>query len=100
VTREQQFYGDLYSYNRFGPSRLGAGLGAMFPTLRSVDVDDIEALPAALETALGVDGPSVISIECSADEIPPFAAFLGNGADAVRKPTIAEEETCHVAARS
>ena len=24
VTREQLFYDDLYSYNRFGPSRLGA----------------------------------------------------------------------------
>ena len=31
VTREQLFYDDLYSYNRFGPSRLGAGLAAMFP---------------------------------------------------------------------
>lgn len=100
VTREQQFYGDLYSYNRFGPSRLGAGLAAMFPTLRSVDVYDIEALPAALETALGVDGPSVISIECSADEVPPFAAFLGTGADAVSKPIITIEEHSHVAART
>jgi len=100
VTREQQFYGDLYSYNRFGPSRLGAGLAAMFPTLRSVDVYDIDALPAALEAALGVDGPSVISIECSADEIPPFAAFLGNEADAVKKPIIATEEHTYVAART
>ena len=100
VTREQQFYGDLYSYNRFGPSRLGAGLAAMFPTLRSVDVFDIDALPAALETALGVDGPSVISIECSADEIPPFAAFLGTGADAVKKPIVTTEEHSHVAART
>ena len=40
VTREQLFYDDLYSYNRFGPSRLGAGLAAMFPGLASVDVDD------------------------------------------------------------
>jgi acetolactate synthase-1/2/3 large subunit len=100
VTREQQFYGDLYSYNRFGPSRLGAGLAAMFPKLRAVDVYDIDALPSALEAALGVDGPSVISIECSADEIPPFAAFLGNGADAVNKPTITEEEHSYVAART
>ncbi|MFI5509317.1 thiamine pyrophosphate-binding protein [Mycobacterium sp. NPDC051804] len=100
VTREQQFYGDLYSYNRFGPSRLGAGLAAMFPELRSVDVDDIDALPAALEAALGVDGPSVISIECSADEVPPFAAFLGNGADALKKPATTEEEHSYVAARS
>src|SRR6476620_6492413 len=80
VTREQLFYDDLYSYNRFGPSRLGAGLATMFPGLFSTDVDDIDELPAALRAALDVDGPSVISIECSADEIPPFAAFLGKAA--------------------
>lgn len=77
VTREQLFYNDLYSYNRFGPSRLGAGLAAMFPGLASIDVDDIARLPEAVAAALDVDGPSVISVECSADEIPPFAAFLG-----------------------
>lgn len=100
VTREQQFYGDLYSYNRFGPSRLGAGLAAMFPNLRSVDVHDLDALPAALEAALDVDGPSVISIECSADEVPPFAAFLGNGAGAVTKPSTTKEEHSYVTART
>jgi acetolactate synthase-1/2/3 large subunit len=76
VTREQLFYDDLYSYNRFAPSQLGAGLAGMFPGLSSVDVADLDALPAALERAMAVDGPSVVSIECSADEIPPFAAFL------------------------
>ena len=40
VTREQLFYDDLYSYNRFGPADLGAGLAAMFPGLPSVDVHD------------------------------------------------------------
>jgi acetolactate synthase-1/2/3 large subunit len=99
VTREQVFYGDQYSYNRFGPSRLGAGLAAMFPELRSVDVDDIDALPAALAGALDVQGPSVISIECSADEIPPFAAFLGSAADAVSQPHI-EKDHRNVAART
>ena len=76
VTREQLFYDDLYSYNRFTPSQLGAGLASMFPGLSSVDVADIDAIPAALEWAMAVDGPSVISVECAADEIPPFAAFL------------------------
>jgi len=80
VTREQLFYSDSYSYNRFGPSRLGAGLAAMFPGLPSTDVFDIGDLGPALSTALDTDGPSVVSIECSADEIPPFAAFLGNAA--------------------
>jgi acetolactate synthase I/II/III large subunit len=81
VTREQLFYDDLYSYNRFGPSRFGDGLAAMFPGLPSVDVDDVDQLPGAVRTALDTtDGPSVVSIECSADEIPPFANFLGSAA--------------------
>jgi acetolactate synthase I/II/III large subunit len=81
VTREQLFYDDLYSYNRFAPSQLGAGLAATFPGLSSIDVADIDALPEALERAMAIDGPSVVSVECSADEIPPFAAFLN------RQPT-------------
>jgi acetolactate synthase-1/2/3 large subunit len=76
VTREQLFYDDLYSYNRFRPSHLGAGLAAMFPGLPSVDVRDIGELPEALGTALDGEGPSVISVDCSADEIPPFAPFV------------------------
>ena len=98
VTREQLFYDDAYSYNRFGPSRLGAGLAAMFPGLSSVDVDTIDDLPAALQAALEVDGPSVIAVECSADEIPPFAAFLDKAA--VKNPVIAEESSSHVVARA
>jgi acetolactate synthase I/II/III large subunit len=77
LTREQLFYGDRYSHNRFAPSRLGAGLAAMLPGLPSVDVTDAEQLSAAMRTALDVDGPSVVSIECAADEIPPLATFLG-----------------------
>ena len=98
VTREQLFYDDLYSYNRFGPSRLGAGLATMFPGLPSADVDDIGQLPDALRTALDVDGPSVVSIECSADEIPPFAAFLGKAA--ASQPPISKENRSDVVARA
>jgi acetolactate synthase I/II/III large subunit len=87
VTREQLFYDDLYSYNRFAPSLLGAGLAAMFPGLPSVDVADAAALPGALRVALEVDGPSVISIECSADEVPPFAPFLS------QPPRVADSQT-------
>ncbi len=76
VTREQLYYRDQYSYNRFRPSHLGAGLAAMFPDLPSHDVESLDDLSTALEAALNVDGPSVVSIECSADEIPPFAPFL------------------------
>jgi acetolactate synthase-1/2/3 large subunit len=98
VTREQLFYQDRYSYNRFGPSRLGAGLAAMFPGLAAFDVGDIDQLPAALSAALDADGPSVLSVECSADEIPPFAAFLGK--TSTISPSIAEENHSHVATRA
>jgi len=103
VTREQLFYDDLYSYNRFGPSRLGAGLAAMFPGLPAADVTDITELPGAVAAALEVEGPSVLSVECSADEIPPFANFL----DGVSSTTVAaahypmtKENRPDVAARS
>ena len=98
VTREQLFYDDLYSYNRFGPSRLGAGLATMFPGLHAVDVDDITELPNAVRTAFEVDGPSVVSVECSADEIPPFAAFLGKAA--AQQPLITKENDSNVTARA
>ncbi|MGC2652771.1 MAG: thiamine pyrophosphate-binding protein [Mycobacterium sp.] len=97
VTREQLFYDDLYSYNRFRPSRLAPGLAVMFPGLSSVEVDDIDALPAALERAIAVDGPSVVSIECSADEIPPFAAFLNQRGD---HPVNQQRATTHEENRS
>ncbi|MEV0671044.1 thiamine pyrophosphate-dependent enzyme [Mycobacterium sp. NPDC050441] len=96
VTREQLFYEDRYSYNRFGPSRLGAGLAAMFPGLPAYDVADVRQLPQALGMALDNDGPSVLSIECSADEIPPFAAFLAT--DGATSNT--EENRSHVTTRA
>jgi acetolactate synthase I/II/III large subunit len=98
VTREQLFYHDLYSYNRFGPSRLGAGLAAMFPGLPSVDVDTPDGLAVALQSALDIDGPSVIAVECSAGEIPPFAAFVGKTTATNR--AIAEESSTHVDTRA
>jgi acetolactate synthase I/II/III large subunit len=84
VTREQLFYDDLYSYNRFRPANLGAGLAAMFPGLQSVDVLDVDDLADVMRAALSTDGPSVVSVECAADEIPPFAPFLGKAASGER----------------
>ncbi|MGH3969554.1 MAG: thiamine pyrophosphate-dependent enzyme, partial [Mycobacterium sp.] len=93
VTREQLMYDDRYSYNRFGPSRLGAGLAAMFPGLASVDVADRDGFASAMRAALNVDGPSVVSVECAADEIPPFAPFLKLASNLTTK-----ENRVHVAA--
>jgi acetolactate synthase I/II/III large subunit len=101
VTREQLFYDDLYSYNRFRSSRLGAGLATMFPGLTSVDVSDLDGFAAAMRAALDVDGPAVVSVECAADEIPPFAPFLtGRSAKTIAAPEIptAKENRTDVAA--
>lgn len=100
VTREQLLYDDRYSYNRFSPSRLGAGLAAMFPGLASVDVTDSDGFAAAVRAALKADGPSVVSVECAADEIPPFAPFLTQASAAGRTSPIptTEETDTHVAA--
>jgi acetolactate synthase I/II/III large subunit len=101
VTREQIYFNDFYSYNRFSPSNLGAGLAAMFPKLTSTDVSDSAGLSAAVRDSLTIDGPSVISVECAADEIPPFAPFLG--ATVTTRPihqhvSPVQEDHAHVAA--
>ncbi|HME80268.1 MAG TPA: thiamine pyrophosphate-binding protein [Mycobacterium sp.] len=101
VTREQLYYDDLYSYNRFAPSRLGAGLAAMFPELPSVDVTDADGLAAAVRGSLDIHGPSVVSVECAADEIPPFAPFLDGpliNKVATQQITLTQEDNINVAA--
>jgi acetolactate synthase I/II/III large subunit len=101
VTREQLYYNDFYSYNRFSPSNLGAGLAAMFPKLSSVDVGDTTELASAVRASLDVDGPSVISVECAADEIPPFAPFLTTtvtNRSTNQHVSLAQEDHAYVAA--
>lgn len=88
ATRERLFFGDRHRYNRFTPSRPGAGLAAMFPGLSSVDVADGDGFDAAMRTALDVNGPSVVCVECAAEEIPPYAPFL----DAVRSKTPIQQQ--------
>jgi acetolactate synthase-1/2/3 large subunit len=69
----------------------------MFPGLTSVDVVDRDGLASAMRAALAVDGPAVISVECAADEMPPFAPFLAqlsaNPAAAQEIPTAKENRT-------
>ncbi|MFI9411902.1 thiamine pyrophosphate-binding protein [Nocardia gamkensis] len=76
VTREQLYYRDRYSFNRFRPAYLGAGVAAMFPELPAFSVHTVGDLAAALRRCLETEGPSFLSIECDPDEIPPFLPFL------------------------
>jgi acetolactate synthase-1/2/3 large subunit len=73
----------------------------MFPGLSAVDVAELGALPDALRAAVAGDGPSVVSIECSADEIPPFAPFLAASRTAQPQNDSNNKEMTHdVAARA
>ncbi|WP_162295566.1 thiamine pyrophosphate-binding protein [Mycobacteroides abscessus] len=85
VTREQLYYGGSYSFNRFAPSHIASGLGAMFPGLMCHSADTVADLEAAMQQVMTHHGPSVVDVICSTDEIPPFAPFLS--------PEIAKERT-------
>ncbi|MFD3428552.1 thiamine pyrophosphate-binding protein [Nocardia fluminea] len=76
VTREQLYYRDRYSFNRFQPSHLGAGIAAMFPGLPARTVSDASRLPGALDLSFAATGPSFLEILCDPDEVPPFLPFL------------------------
>lgn len=76
VTREQLYYADRYSYNRFRPVELGAGTAALFPGVPVWTVRTAAELGAALPAALAAPGPSFVAVTCDPDEIPPFLPFL------------------------
>ncbi|MFE5475240.1 thiamine pyrophosphate-binding protein [Nocardia sp. NPDC056541] len=76
VTREQLYYRDRYSFNRFQPSHLGAGIAAMFPGLPARTVYDAPRLSGALDLSFAATGPSFLEILCDPDEVPPFLPFL------------------------
>ncbi|MGW5920223.1 thiamine pyrophosphate-binding protein [Nocardia fluminea] len=76
VTREQLYYRDRYSFNRFQPSHPGAGIAAMFPGLPARTVSDASRLSGALDLSFAAAGPSFLEILCDPDEVPPFLPFL------------------------
>ncbi|MBJ8347682.1 thiamine pyrophosphate-binding protein [Antrihabitans sp. YC2-6] len=78
VTREQIFYRNRYSFNRFRPALLGEGIAAMFPTLPAFAARNIGELTDALAGIAETEGPQFISVDCDPDEIPPFVPFLNS----------------------
>ncbi|OHT86474.1 thiamine pyrophosphate-binding protein [Mycobacteroides saopaulense] len=78
VTREQLYYGGNYSFNRFAPSHIASGLGAMFPGLMCHSAETVADFEAAMHDAMAHSGPAVVEVICSTDEIPPFAPFLSS----------------------
>ncbi|WP_433664558.1 thiamine pyrophosphate-binding protein [Nocardia sp. CA-128927] len=76
VTREQLYYSGDYTFNRFGPARIGAAVAAMFPRIPAYSTDTRAEFEAALDATSAATGPVFIEILCDPDEIPPFAPFL------------------------
>ncbi|WP_069161381.1 thiamine pyrophosphate-binding protein [Nocardia altamirensis] len=76
VTREQLYYRNRYSFNRFQPAHLGDGVAAMFPELPTFSVRARDELGTALRRCMEIEGPSFISIDVDPDEVPPFLPFL------------------------
>ncbi|GAB0105294.1 thiamine pyrophosphate-binding protein [Nocardia sp. JMUB6875] len=76
ITREQLYYGDRYSFNRFRPAYPGAGMAAMFPDLCTHAPESLAEFAAALRHCADRPGPSFVSVDCDPDEIPPFTPFL------------------------
>lgn len=76
VTREQLYYQDRYSFNRFRPTNLGAGIDAMFPELSAYSVRTTAELAIALGRCVESEGPGFISVDVDPDEVPPFIPFL------------------------
>ncbi|TQC46649.1 thiamine pyrophosphate-binding protein [Rhodococcus sp. WS4] len=76
VTRETLYFDGNYTYNRFGPTHLAAGVAAMFPTLPARHVETADELLAALTDANPTNSPAFVSVACDPDEVPPFLPFL------------------------
>ncbi|AYF74272.1 thiamine pyrophosphate-binding protein [Nocardia yunnanensis] len=76
VTREQVYYSGDYSFNRFRPAEIGAGVAAMFPDLPTWTAHTLTEFENALEKTRAIPGPAFLELHCDPDEIPPFAPFL------------------------
>ncbi|MFF2110824.1 thiamine pyrophosphate-binding protein [Rhodococcus koreensis] len=76
LTREQVYYEGAYTYSRFRPARIAAGVGALLPGLPCYTVDTHAALADALRSTTESTGPAVIEVVCDPDELPPFLPFL------------------------
>ncbi|MGK5533925.1 thiamine pyrophosphate-binding protein [Streptomyces sp. URMC 129] len=79
-TRERTFFRGDYTYNLFGPARIGDGVAAMFPAITARHARDAAELRAALALRPpGQAGPLLISVDVDPYEIPPFGPFLRAG---------------------
>lgn len=76
VTREQLYFSGDYTFNRFGPAHIGAGVAATYPSLPAHTATTLAEFETVLDATRDASGPVFIELVCDPDEIPPFAPFL------------------------
>ncbi|MBL1078200.1 thiamine pyrophosphate-binding protein [Nocardia sp. 2] len=76
VTREQLYYTGDYTFNRFRPADIGAGVAALLPGLPAWSARTLGEFTSALDKANAEAGPAFIELHCDPDEVPPFLPFL------------------------
>lgn len=74
-TREDVFLGKETGLNNFKQSFLGKGLEQMFPGLQTFDISTQEELVSCLSVLPKIEKPTLISLNVSQDEKPPFRSF-------------------------
>jgi acetolactate synthase-1/2/3 large subunit len=81
LVRERLLLRENAGYNAFRPSRLGAGIGAMFPGIAAADCTSAGELTNLFVAAMDRAGPSFIGLDLEDVEVPPFAAFQERAPD-------------------
>ncbi|MED5799949.1 thiamine pyrophosphate-binding protein [Gordonia sp. Z-3] len=79
ITREQRFFPNTPSVNRFRPTDIAAGLTAMFPALAVSHPSGRRELRDAAAAHFSARGPNCLVVDVDPDEIPPFAPLLPKG---------------------
>lgn len=74
--REKIYYKGNYTYNKFKKANYGKGISAMFPSMYSRDIDDLEVLQQEMINTETVNTPILLSLNMDIEEIPPFTPFI------------------------
>jgi acetolactate synthase-1/2/3 large subunit len=82
LVRERLLLRENAGYNVFRASRLGAGVGAMFPGIAAADCANAADLRNLFAAAMNRAGPSFIGLDLEDVEVPPFVAFQERAPDA------------------
>ncbi|RPA57289.1 thiamine pyrophosphate-binding protein [Gordonia oryzae] len=82
VTRENLYFPETASVNRFRSSDIAGALSTMFSGVTVSHPRDATDTGLACAALFAEPGPNCLVVECHSDEFPPFAPFLNREAPA------------------